>query len=112
MSPKKIKSEPPNKKYKLDQIIEWQNQVLSGSLMQKDLAKRLGVSPQRVSLLLLSVGGREYDQLKQLQRLVRRRKSTPEIAEALGISPEEAEELRAVFNRRRQAGLDSSSSGR
>lgn len=106
------KPEPPNKKHQHDQIIDWQNQVLAGTLTQIELAHRLGVSRQRVSYLLLKAGGREYDQLKRLKRLAEQLNTSQEIAEVMELSVEQVAELQAVLNRRRHAGKSSSSSGR
>ena len=112
MSPKQTNREPPNKKYSEEQIIQWQNEVLAGSLVQNDMARRLGISPQWVSLLLRSVGGREYRQLKQLQKLISQGKGNLEIAQIMGISRAELRELRTILQHRLKAGKDSSSSGR
>lgn len=102
---------PPNRKHSPEQIRHWQDQVLAGLLYQADLTRNLGVTKQRVSALLNSVGGKEYRQLKRLGVLVRQRKTVLEISNAMGISPDDVLRLARRLYLRRQAGYKSSEGG-
>lgn len=107
MSPRQRRKLPPNKRWQSDDITGWQNQILAGKTSQPKLAARLGVKPQRVSALIMTINYDEYKLLREVRDLVGKQKTDQEIAEALGIPAEEAGHLKIrLAERQRQAADD------